>query len=179
MLDDEKRTGGGARKTKTKRWVRHICFTFLAPLKLCIPSSGISIYLLLSVSRFGFSTRLFMPSLPHSLSALPYFLWHLNAGDNKNWHGLWLLHFRRTWYGRKITIVVDDNLEGIPEPRPTMLYAPVYNGLAAGLSLCEYMLFGLSPVRRRLQYVFRLSWLVLWSLFCSGRKTCWQHLMLF
>lgn len=38
-----------------------------------------------------------------------------------------------------------------------MLYAPVYNGLAAGLSLCEYMLFGLSPVRRRLQYVFRLS----------------------
>ncbi|KAK7689381.1 hypothetical protein QCA50_007173 [Cerrena zonata] len=44
---------------------------------------------------------------------------------------------KRNWWGKKI--VVDDNdLEyghGEPEKRPAMLYAPIYNGLAAGLSI--------------------------------------------
>ena len=57
----------------------------------------------------------------------------------------------RTWYGRKRTVVVDDATgkairevgdlemlpEGVPEPRPAVLYAPIYNGLACGLSVCE------------------------------------------
>jgi hypothetical protein len=38
---------------------------------------------------------------------------------------------KRTWYGRKRTIVVDPNE---PEERPARLFAPLYNGLAAGLS---------------------------------------------
>lgn len=39
--------------------------------------------------------------------------------------------------------MVDDNdLEyghGEPEKRPAMLYAPIYNGLAAGLSICKWL----------------------------------------
>lgn len=45
---------------------------------------------------------------------------------------------KRTWYGKKYTVDVDPNA---PIPRPTVLYACVYNGLAAGLSLCEPSLF--------------------------------------
>ncbi|TFY58219.1 hypothetical protein EVG20_g8236 [Dentipellis fragilis] len=46
---------------------------------------------------------------------------------------------KRTWYGRKVEVEVQEvvpveDLEG-PERRPAMLYAPVYNGIAAGLSL--------------------------------------------
>ncbi|KAI0916116.1 hypothetical protein AcW1_010030 [Taiwanofungus camphoratus] len=47
----------------------------------------------------------------------------------------------RTWYGRKKTVVVADDAsafgddDGEPEARPAKLYAPVYNGLAAGLSV--------------------------------------------
>lgn len=41
---------------------------------------------------------------------------------------------KTTWYGKKYTVQVDPNT---PAPRPTVLYACVYNGLAAGLSLCE------------------------------------------
>lgn len=49
----------------------------------------------------------------------------------------------RTWYGRKKVIEVPvaayDDLESSgPEPRPAMLLAPAYNGLAAGLSICEH-----------------------------------------
>lgn len=44
---------------------------------------------------------------------------------------------KRTWYGRKRTVVIPELEEGVPEPRPPMLYAPVYNGLAFGLSVCE------------------------------------------
>lgn len=49
----------------------------------------------------------------------------------------------RTWYGRKKTIVIDDDMsaafdELTPEKRPTLLYAPIYNGLAAGLAVCAY-----------------------------------------
>jgi hypothetical protein len=40
--------------------------------------------------------------------------------------------FRRNWYGRKVPVTLD-SLSG--HYRPAMLYAPVYNGLAAGLSL--------------------------------------------
>ncbi len=42
---------------------------------------------------------------------------------------------KRTWYGRKKTVVVEELPEGTPEPRPAMLYAPVYNGLAIALSI--------------------------------------------
>jgi hypothetical protein len=44
---------------------------------------------------------------------------------------------KRTWYGKRYTVDVgvDPNA---PIPRPTVLYACVYNGLAAGLSLCKY-----------------------------------------
>ena len=47
---------------------------------------------------------------------------------------------KRTWYGKKKTVVVPDLEEGVPEPRPIMLYAPVYNGLAFGMSICGYFL---------------------------------------
>ncbi|KAF8154693.1 glycosyl transferase family group 2-domain-containing protein [Crassisporium funariophilum] len=48
--------------------------------------------------------------------------------------------YRRTWYGRKVALpptpVGMDDLEGMGEERrPVRLYAPVYNGLAAGLAL--------------------------------------------
>lgn len=42
---------------------------------------------------------------------------------------------KRTWYGRKRTVVVEELPEGTPEPRPAMLYAPVYNGFAFALSI--------------------------------------------
>lgn len=38
---------------------------------------------------------------------------------------------KRTWYGRKRTIVIDPT---VPEERPARYFAPLYNGLAAGLS---------------------------------------------
>lgn len=41
---------------------------------------------------------------------------------------------KRTWYGKKYTVDADPE---VPTSRPTVLYACVYNGLAAGLSLCE------------------------------------------
>lgn len=41
---------------------------------------------------------------------------------------------KRTWYGKKYVVDVDPNA---PIPRPTVLYACVYNGSAAGLSLCK------------------------------------------
>lgn len=48
----------------------------------------------------------------------------------------------RTWYGRKKVVEIPnafDDLEATgPEPRPAVLFAPVYNGLAAGLSICEH-----------------------------------------
>ncbi|KAJ8502366.1 hypothetical protein ONZ45_g11833 [Pleurotus djamor] len=51
---------------------------------------------------------------------------------------------KRTWYGRKKVVEVDDGLDGLGgddvedgkvEKRPAMLYAPVYNGIAAALAL--------------------------------------------
>lgn len=53
---------------------------------------------------------------------------------------------KRTWYGGKKTVVVSEaastvdtyaDVEAGPEPRRPMLLAPIYNGLAAGLSICE------------------------------------------
>lgn len=55
---------------------------------------------------------------------------------------------KRNWYGKKRTVVVEEASgaevadlemlpEGVAEPRPAMLYAPIYNGLACGLSVCE------------------------------------------
>lgn len=49
----------------------------------------------------------------------------------------------RTWYGKKKTIVIDGPDmsavdSALPTKRKALLYAPVYNGLAAGLSVCEY-----------------------------------------
>ena len=42
---------------------------------------------------------------------------------------------KRTWYGRKTTVIIEEPPDGQPSPRPIMLYAPIYNGLAFGLSL--------------------------------------------
>lgn len=52
---------------------------------------------------------------------------------------------KRTWWGGKKTMsevsssVADTyaDVEAGPEPRRPMLLAPIYNGLAAGLSVCE------------------------------------------
>ncbi|KAL4246764.1 Glycosyltransferase 2-like domain-containing protein [Abortiporus biennis] len=43
----------------------------------------------------------------------------------------------RTWYGKKKTVIVDDDslFDDEDKPRTTMIYAPIYNGLAAGLSI--------------------------------------------
>jgi hypothetical protein len=41
---------------------------------------------------------------------------------------------KRTWYGKKRTVVVEVD-DGLPEPRPARLFAPFYNGIAAGLAL--------------------------------------------
>ena len=45
----------------------------------------------------------------------------------------------RNWFGKKKTVVVPDLEDGMPEPRPVMLYAPIYNGLAFGLSICKFL----------------------------------------
>ncbi|KAF9219278.1 hypothetical protein BS17DRAFT_789594 [Gyrodon lividus] len=44
--------------------------------------------------------------------------------------------FKRTWYGRKLPMSASEIEKGMQEPlkRTTMLYAPIYNGLAAGLA---------------------------------------------
>ncbi|KAJ4465161.1 putative glycosyltransferase family 2 protein [Lentinula edodes] len=41
----------------------------------------------------------------------------------------------RTWYGRKRTVPVAPSITGPEPPRKLALYAPLYNGLAAGLAL--------------------------------------------
>lgn len=56
----------------------------------------------------------------------------------------------RTWYGKKKTIVIEGPDmsavdSALPLKRTARLYAPIYNGLAAGLSVCEY------TVQRRLE----------------------------
>ena len=43
--------------------------------------------------------------------------------------------YKRTWYGKKYQVHDEESLG--PEPRPTALYAPLYNGLAGGLSVCK------------------------------------------
>ncbi|EIW76066.1 hypothetical protein CONPUDRAFT_158837 [Coniophora puteana RWD-64-598 SS2] len=49
--------------------------------------------------------------------------------------------YKRTWYGRKVIVPPSDKESALdtadvgPEKRPTMVYAPIYNGLAAGLSM--------------------------------------------
>ena len=46
----------------------------------------------------------------------------------------------RTWWGGKKTVTIelgDEDLEAGAEPRRAVLLAPFYNGLAAGLSMCE------------------------------------------
>ena len=52
---------------------------------------------------------------------------------------------KRRWYGKRV--VINENpfpnaedaieLEFAPKKRPTMLYSPLYNGIAAALSLSE------------------------------------------
>ena len=47
--------------------------------------------------------------------------------------------YKRTWYGRKIPISVLDLEKAVkPAPRSTMLFAPAYNGLAAGFAVGLY-----------------------------------------
>ncbi|KAF4566319.1 hypothetical protein EYR36_011738 [Pleurotus pulmonarius] len=44
---------------------------------------------------------------------------------------------KRTWYGKKVWVRDDDEDDverGAPEKRPAMLYAPVYNGIAAAMA---------------------------------------------
>ena len=53
-----------------------------------------------------------------------------------------LVKTKWTWYGRRYTVDIDPDA---PIPRPTVLYACVYNGLAAGFSLCKRFL----PISRR------------------------------
>ena len=47
--------------------------------------------------------------------------------------------FRRTWYGRKVPMSPSECEKADQEPpqRTTVLYAPVYNGFAAGLAACK------------------------------------------
>lgn len=61
----------------------------------------------------------------------------LEKGDELNEKGAVKTKTKRTWYGKKRTVVVPDLEDGVPEPRPIMLYAPVYNGLAFALSICK------------------------------------------
>ncbi|KAL0574641.1 hypothetical protein V5O48_007337 [Marasmius crinis-equi] len=42
---------------------------------------------------------------------------------------------KRTWYGKSVTVPVPDSEKDSPSHRPTMLYAPLYNGIAAGLAI--------------------------------------------
>lgn len=46
---------------------------------------------------------------------------------------------KRRWFGKRVVIEEKrpQNAEDDSERRPTMLYAPLYNGIAAGLSLRE------------------------------------------
>ena len=46
---------------------------------------------------------------------------------------------KRRWFGKRVVIEEKrpQNAEDYSERRPTMLYAPLYNGIAAGLSLRE------------------------------------------
>ncbi|EKM53202.1 uncharacterized protein PHACADRAFT_259384 [Phanerochaete carnosa HHB-10118-sp] len=57
------------------------------------------------------------------------------GGDDLSEKGHVKTKTKRTWYGKKKTVIVAELEEGVPEPRPVMLYAPVYNGLAFGLSI--------------------------------------------
>lgn len=60
---------------------------------------------------------------------------------------------KRTWYGKRYTVDVDPNA---PISRPTVLYACVYNGAAAGLSLCKpSLLVGpRNPSNLNLQFLY-------------------------
>ncbi|KAL0059149.1 hypothetical protein AAF712_014121 [Marasmius tenuissimus] len=40
---------------------------------------------------------------------------------------------KRTWYGKTVTVTKPSSPDS-PSPRPTLVYAPIYNGLAAGLA---------------------------------------------
>lgn len=45
------------------------------------------------------------------------------------------IKWKRKWYGKKYKVY--KTVEEGPEKRPTRLFAPVYNGLAAGLAFGE------------------------------------------
>ena len=51
--------------------------------------------------------------------------------------------YKRTWYGKKVFVPPSskqDDLERYGERRPIRLYAPLYNGLAAGIALGMFTL---------------------------------------
>lgn len=58
---------------------------------------------------------------------------------------------KRTWYGKKVYVRDEDDEDdverGAPEKRPAMLYAPVYNGIAAAMAFCESFARSLLTVR--------------------------------
>ncbi|KAF8841492.1 hypothetical protein BDN67DRAFT_1010564 [Paxillus ammoniavirescens] len=80
------------------------------------------------------------PSVPGSMSGLS----HSHMGTPKTQEksvessspGSAPQKFKRTWYGCKVPLSSSEIEKGSREPlkRPTMLYAPLYNGLAAGLA---------------------------------------------
>jgi len=101
---------------------------------------------------------------------------------------------KRRWYGKRV--VVDENqfpnvedaveLEYASEKRPTMLYSPLYNGIAAGLSLSEsphfshpHLLRPLFPLRQSslgmVSVSIELLILLEGEFYSSMKRFCWLN----
>lgn len=58
-----------------------------------------------------------------------------------------IMKTKRTWWGGEKTVTINSpadsvrDVEAGPEPRKAMLLAPLYNGIAVGLSVCELRYF--------------------------------------
>jgi hypothetical protein len=72
---------------------------------------------------------------------------------------------KRRWYGRRVVVEekrfprADDEAEYGREKRPAMLYAPLYNGIAAGLSLGESSPLGTASLAQgHILYSHSLCW---------------------
>jgi hypothetical protein len=74
---------------------------------------------------------------------------------------------KRRWYGKRVVVQEkrfprasdEPEPEYGPEKRPVMLYAPLYNGIAAGLSLSESSPFGTSSLAQdHILYSHSLRW---------------------
>ena len=87
---------------------------------------------------------------------------------------------KRTWWGGKKTVTVSEasstidsyaDVEAGPEPRRPMLLAPIYNGLAAGLSLCESRWLSGQWARADRRVLRRVQ-----SLYPTVSGRCWSRL---